>query len=387
MGKKKTKRSTNGKRNKGGGRSKNLDGSYHNFVSEAGPGCYIARRDARKLPSWLIEWEDVDPGDFGDQEDIPDVAIDTEERTLSICNIEKCSKVAYVTVFDTPAVGADEIPLELGSTTDNQGNTNSCITFIVLVPPRVFVHLCYLEIPEEIKDITTLRIESDVSPWQQHPNPSDEHSIRIGFPLGKIPPSSMDRTSDAENATVLPSFLCTQGEGGELTHFFSGNLHAIDFQCPIGTELLAVADGVVVDVNDNNTLSGIAVTNLYEWNSILLHICKEKKDDLSPGHDTVDNVPEHSDGPLFVEYVHIQKALVQKGETVSKGQVIGYSGSVGFSPEPHLHFSAFRSSEPTAPTVRVLFDGKAMVTSDATITGVPFLPVAGQCYNAYGVVR
>jgi murein DD-endopeptidase MepM/ murein hydrolase activator NlpD len=361
--------------------------SYTNFVPEAGPGCYIARRDAKKVPSWLIEWEDVDPKEFRDgdklsdeSEDehqiVPDVAIDTEEQTLSVCNIHDCHKVAYVSVYDIPVFGADGIQLQAGSTTDNEGKTSSCITLIVLVPPRVFVHLCYLDVPPDIEDVTKLRIESDVSPWTQHPNPSDEHSFRIGFPLGKRPQSedAMIGTT-MDSSSLPPSFLCTQGENGELTHFFSGNFHAIDFQCPVGTELLAVADGVVVDVKENNTLTGIAVTNLYEWNSILLQICtcEDRR---------VDNVPIHPDGPLFVEYVHIKKSLVKTGDSVKKHQVIGCSGSVGFSPEPHLHFSAFRSSEPTAPTVRVLFDGNDDVSKDVTKVRPTLLPVAGQRYNS-----
>jgi hypothetical protein len=360
--------------------------SYTNFLLEAGPGSYIARRDTKNPPSWLIEWEDVDPEEFRvgdsdakDEEDqlVPDIAVDTKEHTLSVCNIDDCHKVAIVTIYETSMIGADGIQLSTGSTTDNQGNTSSCITFIVLVPPRVFVHLCYLDVPPDFEDVTKLRIESDVSPWRRHLNPSDEHPFRIGFPLGKKPQcGDTDITIDSSN---LPSFLCTQGENGELTHFFSGNFHAIDFQCPVGTELLAVADGVVVDVKDNNTLTGISVSNLFEWNSILLQICTCQ--DMR-----VDHVAAHPDGPLFVEYVHLEKSLVKKGDSVKKHQVIGYSGSVGFSPEPHLHFSAFRSSEPTAPTVRVLFDGNDKVSNDPTTIGPTFLPVAGQRYNARGPV-
>jgi hypothetical protein len=46
---------------------------------------------------------------------------------------------------------------------------------------------------------------------------------------------------------------------------------------------------------------------------------------------------------------------VAVGERVAAGQKICESGSVGFSPEPHLHFTAFRSQEPEAPTTRVRF--------------------------------
>lgn len=311
-----------------------------NFVEDAGPGCYIARRDLS--PAWMIEWEDVDPAEFDDHDEVPDVAVDTEERTLSLCNIGDTTQIAYITVYETIVLDAKGKELQMGYTKDNYGKEHKCVTFIVLCPPRVFAHLCYLDIPLD-HDITSIRIESDVRDWSQHPDPSDEHPQRIGFPLEGGP------------------FLCTQGENGTLTHFFSGNLHAIDFRCDIGTPLLAVADGVVMEATDNNTLTGVAVSNLFSWNSIIIKVDEE----------------EGTSDPLYIEYVHIQKSHVKKGARVTRGQVIGTSGSVGFSPEPHLHFTAFRSSDPTAPTVRVRFQG---------IGDKPaFLPVAGSFYDCSGL--
>lgn len=320
-----------------------------NFLPEAGIGCYIARRD--QPPDWMIEWEDVDPDDFYGEE-VPDVAIDADEQTMSLCNVDNFTKIAYITVFETKLWGANREELPLGSSTDNQGVTSQCATFIVLCPPKVFAHLCFLDVLPD-QDITDIRIESDVQKWEKHPLPKDEHTQRVGFPLEGGP------------------FLCTQGEDGELTHFFSGNLHAIDFRCPVGTSLLAVADGVVVEAKDENTLTGISVLNLFQWNSILIRVDEGGKHS------------GRSDGPLFVEYVHIQKTHVQKGDRVTRGQVIGLSGSVGFSPEPHLHFSAFRSSEPTAPTVRVRFE--ALASPDGS-TKQDFLPKAGNWYNSFGLV-
>lgn len=360
---------------------KSVSSQYSNFVAEAGPGCYIARRNTTggssktntESPDWMIGWEDVDPEDFDFDEsnddaecEVPDIALDPEECTLSICNIHSYTKVAYVTVFDTRFVGANGDELKQGSTTDNGGKTVPCVTFIVLCPPCVFAHLCYLNVSSE-EELTGLRLESDVSRWNQHPDPSDEHPYRIGFPLN---------CNDPTTGEACASFLCTQGEGGELTHFFSGNLHAIDFRCPIGTELLAVADGIIVEAKDENTLTGISVTNLFQWNSILLRVQNFDADSES------DRNNAGGDGPLFVEYVHIAKSTVQAGDRVKRGQVIGRSGSVGFSPEPHLHFSAFRSSNAEAPTVRVLFENR-----DNNNEPLPFLPRSGEWYDANGIVK
>jgi hypothetical protein len=319
-----------------------------NFVAKAGPGCYIARRDL--TPSFVIEWEDVDKEDF-EGDEVPDIALDVDENTLSLCNVEGYTQIAYITVYETVVRGQSGQVLTPGTTTDNQGRINSCVTFIVLCPPKVFVHLCYLD----HEDITQVRIESDVREWIKHPTPSDEHPQRLGFPLAGGP------------------FLCTQGENGELTHFFSGNLHAIDFACPVGTPLLAVADGNVVESTDANTLSGISVTNLFKWNSIILKL--DSKMDNKSATD--------AGGPLFVEYVHIQSSCVKVGDRITQGQIIGTSGSVGFSPEPHLHFSAFRSSEPEAPTVRVRFESAASSVAD---NKAAFLPIAGSWYDNTGPV-
>jgi len=349
---------------------------YSNFVAEAGPGCFIGRRNGgdnkTESPDWMIGWEDVDPEDFGfdnvndDAEcEVPDIALDPEECTLTICNIHDYTKVAYVTVFETRVVGANGVELTQGSTTDDAGQTLPCVTFIILCPPCVFAHLCYLNV-SRAEDLNGLRIESDVSRWNQHPNPSDEHPHRIGFPLN---------CNGSITGEPGVSFLCTQGEGGELTHFFSGNLHAIDFRCPIGTELLAVADGIIVEAKDENTLTGISVTNLFKWNSILLQIQIFDADSNGDSNDV------GGDGPLFVEYVHIAKSTVRAGDRVKRGQVIGYSGTVGFSPEPHLHFSAFRSSDAESPTVRVLF-GKCISDEPST-----FLPRAREWYDANGIVN
>ena len=114
---------------------------------------------------------------------------------------------------------------------------------------------------------------------------------------------------------------------------------------------------------------------------------------------------KENDGDLFVEYVHVaaRSAVVAVGDVVRRGQKICESGSVGFSPEPHLHFTAFRSRDPAAPTVRVRFaaeekqkrdggrdGGRRQATSDGESNATEverqktFLPVAGRWYDAFG---
>jgi len=395
-----------------------------NFVSEAGPGCYIARmrhdNNNRKKNSqtsnnndWVLGWEDVANEDF-EEDEVPELAMDPDEKTLSVCNTRNVPIVAYITVYETNVRGRQGQSLPKGSTTNNAGVTRECITFIVLCPPHVFCHLCHLDVPESVDLFRDVELESDVQEWNQHPNPLDAHPQPLGFPLQSSNSSSSSNNNNnnsssnssnsnsnnnnsnsnsmnntnitndsSNNDSTDTNFLCTQGVGGELTHFFNGNLHAIDFRCPIGTPLLATGNGIVMEAKDHNTCTGISTNNLFEWNSIMLKLDSvddsiqgESNDDHEHTKASSDNSTNKS-GPLYVEYVHIRKSFVSEGDRVIRGQVIGESGSVGFSPEPHLHFAAYRSKDDTAPTVQVQFQSAA----DA---GLIYVPVAGNFYDENG---
>lgn len=184
--------------------------------------------------------------------------------------------------------------------------------------------LCHLPDTNTADDI-----DSDVQVWLPHLQPRDFHSCTISFPLQ---PSS-------SSCGGAPSFLCTQGVGGSLTHFLHGNLHVIDFFISVGTPIVTVCNGTIVQVKtDSSHVTGIAVSNLFHWNSILLqldndddssyNVCSVKTDsphESAEGANTIttandDSSPQPS-GPLFIEYVHIASAAVSVGERVVDGQV------------------------------------------------------------------
>lgn len=359
-----------------------------NFIPEAGVGCHIVRlelnrqhqtKTSSKMQTEILGWDqDIAAEDFKGQH-IPDICFDPNEdgtsSTLTVCNVSSINitKVAYVTVYEVNCYGKHGQLFQKGTTTDNDGNTSSnVVTFIVLIPPMTFCTLCEMILTQDqyntIGNITSTCIESDVQEWKPHPNPSMEYSTPIrGFPLEK------KLSSDSNE-----SFLCTQGMNGQLTHYFLGNLHAIDFQCDIGTPVLAVEDGVIVDVKDGNTLTGISALNMFEWNSILMqHEIISKNEETTTT--TLDGVSTHDNENNFfyTEYVHIQSAIVQVGDKVQRGDRIGYSGSVGFSPEPHLHFAIYLSGLSDAATVGFWFQG----SRDSSL---PYQPVAGKCYDASG---
>lgn len=82
----------------------------------------------------------------------------------------------------------------------------------------------------------------------------------------------------------------------------------LDLAAPLGTEVKAPNNGIVV----------FAMEGL-----------------LSPGNTVV---IDHGIG-LFTSYYHLNTILVEKGQKVSKGDVIGTVGTTGFSTGPHLHYA------------------------------------------------
>ena len=57
---------------------------------------------------------------------------------------------------------------------------------------------------------------------------------------------------------------------------------------------------------------------------------------------------EQSDGTEII-YAHSRRLLVQEGDTVQAGQVIGLVGNTGYSYGPHLHIEIHQGGEPTDP--------------------------------------
>ena len=368
------------------------------------------------------EWEDADSNQ-GDGEGFQPTR-DEKCMTLTITNVKDTTNVCFVTVWDVDLCGSDGKVLTSGwnctqhlvpkatsadcieETASTNGNCitkrRKCTTFIVLCPPQTFVHLCYLApnqfIPsnENLEDdkvpLTSwsqVEIESDIQPWSCHENVNDEHSTLIHFPFCEVKDTDNLRNDNTPEShkKQRQNYQCIQSESGQLTHFFHGNYHAIDFACPIGTPLYSPADGTVVDVHDNSDVkidgtndnlievSGIAATNLFHWNSVMI-----RADESTCSNESTNT------NSLYVEYVHIQSnsCTVKVGDRVRRGQLLCKSGSVGFSPCPHLHLGAYRSGEDGAASVRVRFNCYGGIEG-----GEPgsFLPAAGCWYDEHGLVQ
>lgn len=108
--------------------------------------------------------------------------------------------------------------------------------------------------------------------------------------------------------------LVVQGYYGWFSH--KGRL-ALDFKMPVGTEVHAVRGGVVTRVRESGTKGGWNEKYRSEGNNIII---------------------THEDGSR-AGYWHLQfeGALVNVGDTVKQGQLIGLSGKTGYTTAAHLH--------------------------------------------------
>lgn len=99
-----------------------------------------------------------------------------------------------------------------------------------------------------------------------------------------------------------------------------GRMHyGTDFRASVGTPVKSVSDGVVLGTGDTDLACPKA--SFGKWIFI-----------------------EHNNG-LSSTYAHLSQIKVKKGDRVSRGSVIGYSGNTGSSTGPHLHLSVYVSKD------------------------------------------
>lgn len=112
--------------------------------------------------------------------------------------------------------------------------------------------------------------------------------------------------------------------------------YAIDFKMKPGTKVLAAREGLVWFVRDSVVAGGVGKKYVGQANGITV---------------------KHADG-TYGHYWHLMPkgSLVKVGDTVSRGQWIGLSGSTGFSAFPHLHFEVTRQPQISHDDFPVFFE-------------------------------
>ncbi len=110
-------------------------------------------------------------------------------------------------------------------------------------------------------------------------------------------------------------FLLIQAYNSKMSHTKELSL---DFKMKQGSKICAAREGIVISLKEDSDAGGLNDAYLNEGNHIVIR---------------------HNDGGTAM-YWHLRKdgVVVNAGDTIKKGQLIGYSGNTGYSAFPHLHF-------------------------------------------------
>ncbi len=140
---------------------------------------------------------------------------------------------------------------------------------------------------------------------------------------------SLEARHDDSQVYSLPyasgqSYSIIQGFHGSFSHT-GDDEYAIDFNLPLHSPVLACREGKVVHVEEGFGTG--AATQAYRNRANLVRV-------------------RHSDGTIG-EYDHLyqDEVVVEEGQQVNRGDLLGYSGSSGFSTGPHLHFCVYSAKD------------------------------------------
>ncbi|MFA7252673.1 MAG: peptidoglycan DD-metalloendopeptidase family protein [Candidatus Paceibacterota bacterium] len=108
--------------------------------------------------------------------------------------------------------------------------------------------------------------------------------------------------------------------------YVTGTHNGVDFRAPIGTRVKSAGNGVVEAVGDT--------------------------DKVCPGASYGKWVFIRYDNGLASTYGHLSLISSAAGQRVKTGDVVGYSGSSGYSTGPHLHMSVYANQAVTVTTLK-----------------------------------
>ncbi len=121
----------------------------------------------------------------------------------------------------------------------------------------------------------------------------------------------------------------------------TAELHnGIDIYNEVGTDVFAVANGLVREVRYSKTYGNILVYEVTD---------------------------ENENNRIEVFYGHLKKVLVDVGDRVSVGEVVGKSGDTGLVTGPHLHYTVMINGNTINPLRFVELDMTEEVTKEINV--------------------
>ncbi len=151
-----------------------------------------------------------------------------------------------------------------------------------------------------------------------------EYESQLKFTLdpSTLPPSGSRPYSWPLDYVKITQLFGKTGASGRL--YASGTHNGVDFKASAGTRVKSMLSGMVIGTGDTDVTCPGA--SFGKW--ILIR----------------------SSNGLAATYGHLSLIKVRAGDTVSTGQVIGYSGNTGYSTGPHLHISVYAAGAVSVQT-------------------------------------
>jgi murein DD-endopeptidase MepM/ murein hydrolase activator NlpD len=153
----------------------------------------------------------------------------------------------------------------------------------------------------------------------------------VAAPAATEPTDDSSSSSSSSSSRSSGGYLSWPLNGASITSPYGMRMHPIlhvyklhdgtDFGAACGTPLYAASDGQVVEAYYDGAYG----------NRVLM------------ANGTVGGVS------LSTSYNHLTSDTVQVGQSVSRGQLIGYVGTTGYSTGCHLHFMVYRNGVTTDP--------------------------------------
>lgn len=143
-----------------------------------------------------------------------------------------------------------------------------------------------------------------------------ESQLRLNVDASKLPRTGSGVLSWPVDKPFITQYFGNTEFATANSQIYNGKGHTgIDLRASIGTPIRSALSGKVVGIGNTDLVS--SCLSYGKWIMV-----------------------EHPNG-LSTLYSHLSVQSVNKGEQVSTGQIIGYSGNTGYTTGPHLHFSVY----------------------------------------------